>query len=314
MKVRRPSFRRFTLSADHKGSGGSGFVRFAEPEDYAICRQLHRRHGTTYYLASRRFPPVFRDRTDALYGFVRVPDEWVDNPGPLTVQERAAKIREFRDEMRRGVQGHRPSHPVLRAFCDVIRDTRMPLSEPEVFLDAMEADLHVQRYATYEELRGYMRGSASAVGVMMCYVLDVCPTEEIVAGASVLGEAMQLTNFLRDVAEDTDRGRIYLPLEDLDRFGVKESDVLAHQFSPEFARLMEFQIDRARRLYAQADPAIALLPPEAQKAVLLARILYSRILDRIEEQELDVFQGRARTSRTEKLMTVARVAIGQIRA
>jgi phytoene synthase len=179
-----------------------------------------------------------------------------------------------------------------------------------LFLDAMAQDLTVTRYATYEDLRGYMRGSACAVGVMMCYVVQAGESPEMLASARALGEAMQLTNFLRDVGEDVRRGRIYLPQEDLASFGVGEPEILAGIRSDRFINLMKFEIARARALYAVADRGIPMLPAEAQKAVRLARILYSRILDRIEDRKYDVFGGRARTSRTEKLAVAARVLAG----
>lgn len=283
---------------------------FASPADYAVCRQLHRRHGTTYYFASQRFRPETRRRTHALYGFVRVPDEWVDNPNGMTLEQRVNALSRWRRQLLDGMDGVKPSHPVMRAFCDVVRETGMPLEEPLCFLDAMEQDLAVGRYESFADLRGYMRGSAAAVGMMMCHVLGASVTPQAQRAACALGEAMQLTNFLRDVGEDAERGRIYLPLEDLASFGVSEEEVLNSQMSDRFLNLMKFEIRRARALYAEADKGIPLLPPDTRKAVLLARILYSRILDRIESRNHDVFSGRARTSKLEKLIVAARVILG----
>jgi 15-cis-phytoene synthase len=284
---------------------------FATPADYAICRRLHRKYGATYYFASRRFRPETRRRTHALYGFVRVPDEWVDNPGDTTVGERVNQLQDWRREFLRGLDGVVPSHPALRAFCDVVHETGMPIEEPLVFLDAMEQDLSVGRYETYKDLRDYMRGSAAAVGMMMCYVLGAPVTPKVEKGACALGEAMQLTNFLRDVGEDARRGRIYLPLEDLASFAVPPTDVLDGVITPEFKNLMRFQIARARALYAEADRAIPLLPADTRKAVLLARILYSKILDKIEQNGFDVFTKRARTNKLEKLVAASKVMLAR---
>lgn len=281
---------------------------FATEADYTVCRAIHRKYGTTYYFASRRFPRPVQRATDAVYGFVRVPDEWVDNPGAMLPDERLRLMDEFREELRAGLRGVRPSHPVMRAFVDTCCQVQMDPREPELFLDAMRADVTVARYATYEELRGYMRGSAVAVGLMMCSVLGAARTPEVVAGATALGEAMQMTNFLRDVGEDWQRGRVYLPAEDLHAFGVGEDALLAREVTPGFAALMEFEIDRTRALFAQADPAIELLPESMRFAVKLARVLYSRILDRIEDRGYDVFSGRARTSRMEKLRVAVELA------
>ncbi len=282
---------------------------FANADDYAVCRQLHRKHGATYYFASRWFRPEVRRRTHALYGFVRVPDEWVDNPGGLTVTRRIDLLHDWRTQLLHGLDGVRPNHPALRAFCDVVRETGMPLEEPLAFLEAMEQDLHVDRYPTYADLRDYMRGSASAVGIMTCHVLGAEAKPEVAKAARALGEAMQLTNFLRDVGEDAVRGRIYLPLEDLASFDVTEDEIVAGQSSDRFLNLMRFEIARARALYAEADKGIPLLPTESQKAVLLARVLYSRILERIEERGYDVFTGRARVGRLEKLSVAARILL-----
>ncbi|MER3496644.1 MAG: phytoene synthase, partial [Armatimonadota bacterium] len=169
-------------------------LAFATPADLQVCRRLHERHGTTYAFATRRFSPALRDRVHALYGFVRLPDEWVDNPTRYGITNVRDALTAFREELRRGVVGERPEEPVLRAFCDLMKETGMGLEEPECFLDAMEMDLNRTRYATYEDLRSYMRGSACAVGLMMLGVLDCdFSSPELREPACALGEAMQLT-------------------------------------------------------------------------------------------------------------------------
>jgi phytoene synthase len=197
----------------------------------------------------------------------------------------------------------------MRAFVDVLRETNIPVQEAHWFIDAMEMDLCVRRYKTYDELRKYMRGSASAVGVMMTYAMGGPLEADTQERAKALGEAMQLTNFLRDVSEDLERDRVYLPLEDLDRFGVREEDLLDRRFKPQFRELMEFEIARARELYRYSDDGIAKLPEDMRKAVLLARILYSEILDCIEKQGCDVFAKRARTTRLHKINRALQVAL-----
>lgn len=278
----------------------------ASETDHELCRRLHRQYGTTYYFATSRFPAAIRRRVHALYGFVRVPDEWVDNPA----EDPGPKLREYRDDLLCALDGGRAEHPALRAFGGVARECGMSPEEPLCFLDAMAMDLDVARYPTYARLEEYMRGSAAAVGMMMCDVLGAGDDPAMRSAAKALGNAMQLTNFLRDVREDAARGRIYLPQDELARFGVGEDEILAGAMSERFRRLAEFQIVRARALYAQADEGIAMLPPEARKAVRLARVLYSRILDRVEERGCDVFGGRARTSKVEKIAVAARVLAG----
>lgn len=287
-------------------------MSFASDVDYEYCRLLHRRHGTTYYLATRRFPPALRRRVHAIYGFVREADEWVDHPRGETPEVIRARLAGWREQLRRAYAGACPDHPALRAFADVARETGLPLAEPLCFLDAMESDLTVTRYPTYADLEAYMRGSAAAVGVMMCYATGAPTDSDTLAAARRLGEAMQLTNFLRDVGEDHARGRIYLPQEDMARFGVSEADLAAGRATPEFRALMAFEIARARRLYQESDAGAARLPRAARPPVLVARVLYARILDAIERQHGDVFVRRARTSRAEKawVAAVALVAPG----
>jgi len=275
---------------------------FASESDFLECSRLHRKYGTTYYFASRRLPKEVRRRVDAVYGFVRVPDEWVDNPGTLSKDDSASLLRQYRQELMAAHYGVTPTFPALRAFADVLTETKIPLAEPTVFLDAMESDLTVSRYESFEDLQEYMRGSAVAVGLMMLYVLDADLTPAIIEGATALGEAMQLTNFLRDVGEDYARGRIYLPLDELEAHQVTEQMIGELNVTPEFVRLMQFQIERARSLFDKSDAAIPLLGEEVRFGVALARELYSKILEKIEANGYDVLNLRARTTPQDKMM------------
>ncbi|MBL8049337.1 MAG: phytoene/squalene synthase family protein [Chthonomonas sp.] len=286
-------------------------TRFASESDYAECEALHRLHGTSYYFATRSFPARIRRRTHAIYGFVRVADEIVDNPGSKPAFAIASELAEWRAEWLRAQAGQRPDHPVMRAFIDTVNEAAISPAEVNLFLDAMEQDLSVTRYATFADLEGYMRGSASAVGLMMCAAMDVELTPSRVAGACALGNAMQLTNFLRDVAEDWERGRVYLPLEDLERFGVSPNTLGVGAMSPEFAALMRFEIARTRLLYEEADEQIMGLPRAARRPVLLARRLYSGILGEIERRDYNVFTGRARLTQWQRVRTLAGVLLGR---
>lgn len=284
-------------------------TRFASESDYRECKTLHKKFGTTYYFASRRFPAETRKKVDALYGFVRTADEWVDRP-PAERSDARHLLSDFRTEMQSGFEGTTPRHPVLRAFCDTVRESRIDQSEPHLFLDAMQMDLDRDRYETFAELCEYMRGSAAAVGLMMCAILNVEVDEDVHDAACDLGNAMQLTNFLRDIREDYEIfGRIYLPQEDLRNFGVHEQDIADRSVDDRFVELMQFQIARARDLYARSLAGVERLPKDARWPVLLAHELYGKILDKIEENNYDVFASRARTSRWEKL----KVALGPAR-
>lgn len=169
------------------------------------------------------------------------------------------------------------------------------------FLNAMRKDLRQNRYRTYTELEGYMWGSAGVVGAMMLCLFRA-HEDNLLGYASRMGAAMQMTNFLRDVGEDWGLGRLYLPLEDLDRFGVSETQIARGELSPEVIELLRYEIDRTRNLYREAEQGIALLPREVRYPVLLGSRLYSRILHRIEANGYDVFRRRARTSTWEKIV------------
>lgn len=283
-------------------------MSYASRNDIELCRRIHKKFGTTYYYATLRFPAKIRRRVHAIYGFVRIADEWVDNPGGLTLEQQRANLEDWRDQMVRGLAGERPSHWAMRAFCDAVVECGIPVEEAHCFIDAMIQDIDQAEYETYEDLRGYMRGSASAIGVMMCYAMDAPTDEDTMLRAKALGEAMQLTNFLRDVGEDLrDRKRVYLPREDMERFGVSRADLERGMVTSEIESLMKFEIDRARELYRFSDTGTYRLPRRMRKAVLVARILYSEILGRIESNRYNVFTKRARTSKRQKLFCAARV-------
>jgi phytoene synthase len=180
--------------------------------------------------------------------------------------------------------------------------------EPECFdrfFGAMAMDLTTSTYETWADLCGYMEGSAAVIGEMMLPVLE--PTSpKAMAPARSLGLAFQLTNFLRDVDEDLDRGRVYLPQEDLRRFGV---DLTSRRVTPEWRAFLAYEIERNRALYAFADTGLALLPPRSARCVGTARVLYARILDRIEQRGYDVFSSRARVPTWRKAATAARIMV-----
>lgn len=270
--------------------------------DYEQCRQIHRRYGTSYYFATRFFDKSVRDSVHALYAFVRVPDEWVDAFGEKDVARVQKQLDDYEQALHQAVTGDHVENPVLRAFADTVRRHQIPLTLTLThdFLNAMRMDLTQTRYETFEELQHYMWGSASVVGVMMCHIVGATQPEAL-ARAAAMGTAMQLTNFLRDIGEDWERGRVYLPLFELRRFNIPESQIAHRRVDNSFRRMMAFQIQRARQFYAEGESGISLLPPSAQYPTLLGSRLYARILDVIERRDYDVFSERARTSTPEKI-------------
>jgi phytoene synthase len=274
-------------------------------ESYAACRALNRAHGTTYYWSTQVLPRARRPHVHALYGFCRYADEIVDDPAFGTTAEREAALTDFGTRFFADLERGHSDDGVLKAVVDTVE--RMDL-DPELFrrfLRSMAMDLTVDRYETYDDLRVYMDGSASVIGEMMLPVLDA-PLPAAVAPARALGEAFQLTNFLRDVGEDLDRGRVYLPQEDLRRFG---ADPTRRRVDDAWVALARYEIDRCRALYAEAEPGITMLPGAAGRAIGAARVLYGEILDAIEAQGYDVFTQRARVPGRRKAAVVARALV-----
>lgn len=263
------------------------------PEDVLACRALTKQHGTSYYLASLFFPADVRDATFVLYAFFRIPDEYVDRPEG-TLDQARAQLRAYRARWKDALV-HGSDDPVLRAVSVVWKTYGLAEADGDCFLDAMEQDLTIDRYETYEDLRGYMDGSAMAVGRLMTGIIG--GEEGALPYANALGEAMQLTNFLRDIGEDwRDRSRVYLPQEDLRAFGVSDDDIAQGRVTDAFVALMQMEIRRARAVFAYADEGIPLLSKRGRFAVRAARVLYAGILDEIERQGYDVFTKRARVS------------------
>ena len=274
---------------------------------YELCRRAQRAHSRTYYFSTQLFPPEVRPHVHALYAFMRYADEIVDNPGATSLEEQLSALEAFERETLAAVAGEKVPNPVLRAYANTARVRGIDPEGIAAFMKSMKMDTNVFRYPTYEDLEGYTYGSAAVVGLMMCRVVGVAD-ERADAHAEALGTAMQLTNFLRDLREDWARGRVYLPLEDLERFGYAEEELGRGVVDERFAELMRFEIGRTRRLYAFADEGMGYIPRGRRYPVVVARELYAAILDRIEAQGYDVFARRAETSRPGKLVVAARCA------
>jgi len=272
-------------------------------ESYARCRELNKRYGTTYYWSTYLLPKIKRHHVHALYGFCRYADDIVDDLGPAPVEERRAALTAFGDRFFADLERGRSDDPVLKAVVHTVHAFDI---EPDCFrrfLRSMAMDLTIDRYETFDDLLGYMDGSAAVIGEMMLPILEPLSPEAL-APARDLGNAFQLTNFLRDVAEDWDRGRTYVPQEDIRKFGA-EAAWEGRRSTPEFAELMRFEIDRTRALYRSADGGIGLLPPSSSRCIAGARALYGGILDEIESAGYDVWTRRVRVPTWKKLVVAA---------
>ena len=283
---------------------------FSLPECYELCRRIEKSHSRTYYFSTSLFPQEVRPHVHALYAFMRYADEIVDNPGVTTLDEQLAGLETFEEETLAVIAGeHVSPNPVLRAFANTVLARGINSRLIQAFMKSMKMDTHVFRYPTYEDLEEYTYGSAAVVGLMMCRVIGVSD-ERATPHAEALGMAMQLTNFLRDIGEDWTRGRVYLPLEDLERFGYAEEELEQGVVDERFVGLMRFEISRARMLYRVTDEGMRYIPRGCRYPVVVARRLYEAILERIEAQGYDVFARRAETSLPYKLRVAATCAIG----
>jgi phytoene synthase len=276
-------------------------------EAYELCRKVQKAHSRTYYFSTRLFPAEVRPRVHALYAFMRYADEIVDHPHDLPLDAQLAVLEEFEAETMEAISGEEVPNPILRAYADTVRRCGIDPGTIAAFMKSMKMDTSVFRYPTFSDLETYTYGSAAVVGLMMCRVVGVAD-ERADRHAGALGVAMQLSNFLRDVGEDWRRGRVYLPMEDLARFGYTEWDLASGVVDERFVALMRFEIDRARGLYQVADEGMRYIPRGRRFPVVVARELYAAILDRIEAQDYDVFSRRAQVSRPAKLVFAARCA------
>ena len=270
---------------------------------YELCRGFNRRHGTTYYWSTMVLPPNKRSHVHALYGFCRYADDIVDDLGDVSNERRTEALQMFGDRFFADLARGGSDDPVLKAVVHTVTTFGIDTGCFHRFLGSMRMDLSVSQYESWGDLLGYMDGSAAVIGEMMLPILEP-DSPAATVHARDLGNAFQLTNFLRDIAEDLDRGRQYIPQEDLRRFGVALNRRTCDQA---FVDLMRFEIARCRELYASADLGIALLPERSARCIRASRQLYSRILDGIEARRYDVFAGRVSVPTWRKLTMVARL-------
>ena len=275
-------------------------------EGYRRAARITRDNGTTYYWGTMLLPPERRRHVYAVYALCRLADDIVDAPS-ATMDDQAAEtgvaLAAFRDRVADVLDGGPTDDPVLAAIGDSFARCAIPRENVDRFFNAMAQDLTVATYETWEDLVAYMEGSAAVIGEMMLPVLRP-RSPEAFEPARALGFAFQLTNFLRDVGEDLDRGRVYVPQVDLRRFG---ADPWKRRVTPEWREVMRFEIAWNQELYAQADAGIPLLPTSSARCVATARELYARILAKIEARDYDVFTGRARVASWNKATTSARI-------
>ena len=274
------------------------------------CRRMTRHHAKTFYFASHVLPAQKRNDAYAVYAFCRHVDDQID-----LAPDEAARLRALADLSHLLHAAYLPgdsaeswenSLPWLRAFRETIRHRAIPAAYFEDLLKGVEMDRGRVRLQTWDELDRYCYQVASVVGLIMVHVLTE-PAPELLKPARDLGTAMQLTNILRDIAEDWQRDRLYLPADELEKFGLTEEDIAGQRTGDSFRAMMRFQIGRARAYYSYAEPGIAALPADGSRfCARLMSTVYGAILDEIERADYQVYRGRVRVSFLRKLWLAMR--------
>ncbi|TYL38549.1 geranylgeranyl-diphosphate geranylgeranyltransferase [Natronococcus pandeyae] len=266
--------------------------------------EIQKRTGKTFYLATRFLPDRVRNATHILYAFFRIADEVVDDAAGVPPAQQRAELESLRAQ---ALGRAEPEDPVLEAFQELRRRYDITDSEVDSFIDAMETDIATSRYETYDDLETYMRGSAAAVGVMMTAIMEPDDPETALPHAITLGEAFQMTNFLRDVREDVvERDRIYVPQETLRSHGVSEEEIENLEYSASFRAAMAEELKRTERLYREGVAGIRYLPEDCQLPVLLAAVLYAEHHAVIRAQGYDVLSSEPSLSTSRKLWCLAK--------
>jgi 15-cis-phytoene synthase len=279
-------------------------------ESFRECRRLNAQHGKTYFLATLLLPPERRPHVHALYGFARYADEIVDDlSSTLTAEEKRDALERWGEQLLDDLRIGESQDLIGRALVYTAKKYDMPHEYFRAFLRSMAMDLTIHEYQTFDDLMEYVYGSAVVIGLEMLPILGVKgdrwyegPAFE---GAKKLGTAFQLANFIRDIGEDLDRDRIYLPTEELQSFGVTYDMMWERKVTTELREALKYQIARVHTLKREAEETISFLDPISQPCIKAASELYCGIVDEVEKIDYQVFTARARTSTLRR----ARVAI-----
>ncbi len=259
-----------------------------------VCEEITAYHSRSFHLATRLLPSGKRQAMRALYAFCRTADDLADD----NLEDPETRLKQLREGISTGI--YPANDAVLLAWHDIAARFHIPVTFARQLLDGVERDLVQRRYETFEDLSVYCYNVASTVGLMSMHITGFTSPEAI-PYAIKLGVALQLTNILRDVGEDWSAGRLYLPEEELNAFGLSEGDIASQAADKRWRAFMQFQIDRARGLYAEALPGIRFLHPDGRFAVAAAAHLYRGILNDIERHDYAVFNRRAHVNRRKKL-------------
>lgn len=268
-------------------------------KSYSECKKLNALHGKTYYLATLLLPKNKRPFVHALYGFARYADEIVDNfDSNLSNSQRRSELEQWSFQMLNDLKTGTSADHVGRALVDTVNRFDIPIAYFEAFLHSMAMDLDVVEYANFDALSEYVYGSAAVIGLQMVEILGMKKGEEenTRKAAEKLGIAFQLANFIRDVGEDLERGRIYLPMDELAAFNINREMLERKIVTPQLKLALKDQIERVRKLQSEANAGIKNLSPDSRPCIEAASELYCGIVDEVEKIDFQIFNKRAKTS------------------
>ena len=276
---------------------------------YNYCRKISRDHAKTFYLASMFLPKKQQNPIFAIYALLRTVDDVVDmaedklKAGLITSDEISMMLEGWKSRLKACYAGKHDNDPIMMAWQDTLKSYTIPIDLPLDLMDGVAMDIEFKPFETFDELYVYCYKVAAVVGLMTSEIFGY-RDKQALQHAIELGIAMQLTNILRDIGEDVDRGRIYLPLEDLRRFNYSKEEFMQKRINDNFINLMKFQIERARGYYRSSEKGIPMLEKQARFAVCISSVNYGNILSAIESNNYDAFSKRAYRSFYQKISTI----------
>ena len=289
---------------------------------YEYCESVTKLHAKSFYFAAKFLPKHKQKAVYPIYAFCRHVDDEIDEieagneaEAILAVERWKSSLDEVffnakpqgrKDTKEIEIVENNEQNLVFLAWRDLLTKYEIPQNLPLDLIKGVLSDTRTNRYETFDDLYVYCYRVASTVGLMSSEILGY--SDKIALEyAEAMGIAMQLTNILRDIKEDAAMNRIYLPQEDLLKFGVSEEQIFAGEFDDNFIRLMKFEVERARDYYAKGEKGIALLEKDSRFTVLLASRIYAKILDEIEKQNYNIFNKRAHTSKRQKIFAIPQI-------
>jgi phytoene synthase len=275
---------------------------------FKYARSLTAHYSKSFYLSTRLLPRRKQWATFALYGFCRHIDNLTDNPRARTEKELVRELNFLESELKTAYRTGESEHPIIGPYISVAKEFGIAKEYPLDLIKGVHMDTHKNRYETFDELYLFAYRVAGVVGLMMTPLLGY-NNPEALEDAEKLGIAMQLTNILRDIKEDKDMDRIYIPQEEIRMFGLEEKHFFEENMSDNFRNLMKFQVDRAHQYYDEADRGIKMLDRDAQFAIYSASKIYRGILKKIELRNYNPFQGRVFVPQSRKLQILVGEAV-----